>query len=169
MNPRVWRRAILHLHVTLICFAGSSSALHSHYLWRVLRFALLLTLTIKPRSAFSSREPVFAETTGALSGAQGPSASRRGLYPLDHGFLESALGLARCTGDRQARYLAEWHRKGFRLFWRLKSRPIGRPSLPRDLQRLIRKMASENPAWGEERIANELKLKLGTHSTQVYG
>jgi hypothetical protein len=33
--------------------------------------------------------------------------------------------------------------------------------LPKNLQWLIREMASENPAWGEERIANELKLKLG--------
>jgi hypothetical protein len=54
-----------------------------------------------------------------------------------------------------------WHRKGFRLFWRWKSRPVGRPRLPKDLQGLIRKMAAENPTWGEERIANQLKLKLG--------
>jgi hypothetical protein len=33
--------------------------------------------------------------------------------------------------------------------------------LPKDLQGLIRKMATENPTWGEQRIANELKLKLG--------
>src|SRR5215471_21394069 len=53
-----------------------------------------------------------------------------------------------------------WHRKGFRLFWRWKSRPVGRPQLPKNLRRLIREMAAENPTWGEERIANELKLKL---------
>ena len=53
-----------------------------------------------------------------------------------------------------------WHRKGFRLFWRWKSRLVGRPRLPKDLRRLIREMAAENPTWGEERIANELKLKL---------
>jgi transposase InsO family protein len=53
-----------------------------------------------------------------------------------------------------------WHRKGFRLFWRYKSKP-GRPSLPKDLQALIRRMALENPTWGQERIANELLLKLG--------
>jgi putative transposase len=54
-----------------------------------------------------------------------------------------------------------WHRKGFRLFWRGKSKPNGRPRLPRNLRQLIRQMAAENPIWGEERIANELKLKLG--------
>ena len=53
-----------------------------------------------------------------------------------------------------------WHRKGFRLFWRWKCRPVGRPQVPKDLRRLIREMAAENPSWGEERIANELKLKL---------
>jgi len=53
-----------------------------------------------------------------------------------------------------------WHRQGFRLFWRWKSRP-GRPRIPIELRRLIREMALDNVSWGEERIANELLLKLG--------
>jgi transposase InsO family protein len=53
-----------------------------------------------------------------------------------------------------------WHRKGFQLFWRRKCQS-GRPRIPPELQRLIRRMADENPSWGEERIANELLLKLG--------
>ena len=57
--------------------------------------------------------------------------------------------------------LIGWHRKGFRLFWRWRSRPTGRPRLPTDLRQLIREMAAGNATWGEERIANELKLKLG--------
>ena len=56
--------------------------------------------------------------------------------------------------------LIRWHRMGWKLFWRLKSRP-GRPPIPVPIQALIRRMASENPLWGEERIANELLLKLG--------
>jgi putative transposase len=56
--------------------------------------------------------------------------------------------------------LIRWHRQGFRLFWRWTSRP-GRPPIPADLRALIRRMARENPTWGEERIANELELKLG--------
>src|SRR5271169_5682442 len=53
-----------------------------------------------------------------------------------------------------------WHRKGLRLFWRLKCQS-GRPRIPPHLQHLIRKLARDNPSWGEERIANELLLKLG--------
>ena len=56
--------------------------------------------------------------------------------------------------------LIRWHRAGFRLLWRLKSRP-GRPVIPLELRQLIRRMAVENALWGEERIANELLLKLG--------
>lgn len=53
-----------------------------------------------------------------------------------------------------------WHRQAYRLFWRWTSRP-GRPALPKDLQALIHRMAMENPTWGQERIADELLLKLG--------
>ena len=55
----------------------------------------------------------------------------------------------------------KWHRTAFRMFWRWKSRKEGRPALPKNLRELIRQMDRENPTWGEERIANELSLKLG--------
>ena len=53
-----------------------------------------------------------------------------------------------------------WHRKGFQLFWWRKSR-CGRPRIPIELRQLIRRMGAENPSCGQERIANELLLKLG--------
>lgn len=56
--------------------------------------------------------------------------------------------------------LIRWHRAGFRLLWRLKSRP-GRLAIPVELRHLIRRMATENALWGKERIANELLLELG--------
>ena len=59
--------------------------------------------------------------------------------------------------------LIRWHRKGFRLFWRWKSRAPGRPPIPADLQQLIATIAAANRTWGEERIAAELLLKLGIH------
>ena len=49
------------------------------------------------------------------------------------------------------------HRAGWKLFWWLMSRP-DRPPIPKELQALIRRMTTENPSWGEERIANELLL-----------
>ncbi|MGD0775812.1 MAG: hypothetical protein ABSC05_23605 [Candidatus Solibacter sp.] len=57
--------------------------------------------------------------------------------------------------------LIRWHRKGFRLFWRWKSRPRSRPKLPASLRELIREIAADNPIWGEARNADELRLKLG--------
>ncbi len=56
--------------------------------------------------------------------------------------------------------LIRWHRVGWRLLWRYKSQS-GRPPIPAELRALIRRMANENPLWGEERIANELMLKFG--------
>jgi transposase InsO family protein len=56
--------------------------------------------------------------------------------------------------------ILRWHRAGWRLFWRFKCK-LGRPPIPAELQALIRRIAAENPLWGEERIASELLLKLG--------
>jgi len=55
--------------------------------------------------------------------------------------------------------LIGWHRAGFRLWWRWKSR-AGRPPIPKGLRELIRWMARENAGWGQERIANELGLRV---------
>jgi putative transposase len=61
----------------------------------------------------------------------------------------------------QPETLLRWHRTGFRLFWRWKSKPRGRPRIPAELRQLIGEMANANRTWGEERIASELLLKLG--------
>ncbi len=53
-----------------------------------------------------------------------------------------------------------WHRQGFRLFWRRKSRAASTPRIPRETRELIRRIASENHLWGADRIRGEL-LKLG--------
>jgi putative transposase len=53
-----------------------------------------------------------------------------------------------------------WHRHGFRLYWRWKSRrrSAGRPSLGLELRTLVRRMARENPSWGRRRIQAELRF-----------
>src|SRR5271169_168311 len=54
-----------------------------------------------------------------------------------------------------------WHRAGFRLYWRWKSRRrCGRPIVSFEIRRLIREMSAANPLWGAPRIHGEL-LKLG--------
>jgi putative transposase len=57
--------------------------------------------------------------------------------------------------------LVRWHRDLYRLCWRMKSRPRGRPRIPAELQQLIADMAVANRTWGEERIAAELRVNLG--------
>ena len=57
--------------------------------------------------------------------------------------------------------VVRWHRAGFRLFWRWKSRSRrGRPKVPLEIRQLIREMSLANPLWGAPRIHGEL-LKLG--------
>ena len=61
----------------------------------------------------------------------------------------------------QPETLIRWHRSGFRLFWRRKSRGrAGRPPIPADVRSLVRRMNQENSLWGAPRIHGEL-LKLG--------
>src|ERR1017187_9732096 len=54
-----------------------------------------------------------------------------------------------------------WHRRGFRAYWRWKSRRRGgRPRIDREVRDLIRRINKENPLWGAPRIHSEL-LMLG--------
>jgi transposase InsO family protein len=63
----------------------------------------------------------------------------------------------------QPETLLRWHRQGFRLFWRRKSRartPTSRPKVAPETITLIKEMAAANRLWGAERIRGEL-LKVG--------
>jgi hypothetical protein len=49
----------------------------------------------------------------------------------------------------QPETLLRWHRSGFRLYWRWKSRRrVGRPAVPADIRGLIRMISCDNPLWG---------------------
>jgi hypothetical protein len=58
--------------------------------------------------------------------------------------------------------VVRWHREGFRLYWRWKSRAgrVGRPRIEAEVRGLIRRLARENPLWGAPRIASELRLHV---------
>jgi len=60
-----------------------------------------------------------------------------------------------------------WHRRGFRYYWRWKSRYRwpGRPRVAAEVRELIRQMSAANPLWGAPRIHGEL-LKLGIEISQ---
>ncbi len=62
--------------------------------------------------------------------------------------------------------VVRWHRIGFRLYWKHKSRgKAGRPRVPEEARALIREISIANPLWGAPRIHGEL-LKLGIDVSQ---
>ncbi len=66
----------------------------------------------------------------------------------------------------QPETILRWHRAGFKVFWRWKSRnSVGRPKIDRGLRDLIQRMNRENPLWGASRIHGEL-LMLGFQVAQ---
>jgi hypothetical protein len=70
------------------------------------------------------------------------NATRLTFVVLAH-FIESRQCLTIVRPNR----LVRWHRHAFRLLWRWKSRPCGRPGIPHDLQQLITQMAAANRTW----------------------
>ena len=61
----------------------------------------------------------------------------------------------------QPETLLRWHRQGFQLYWKYKSRTASaKPKISAEIVALIKDMAKDNRLWGAERIRGEL-LKLG--------
>jgi putative transposase len=120
----------------------------------------LVVLSLRRRRSVEA-ENLFLHRQLALYQERGVKAR-----PIDAATRVSLASLSRLFDWRDALVvvrpgtLVRWHRAGWRLFWRVRSKP-GRPQIPLELRRLIWRMATENPIWGEERIANELLLKLG--------
>ena len=89
--------------------------------------------------------------------------SDRALLILITKLWPSLLGAAKVV---QPETILRWHRAGFKLFWRWKSRNrAGRPKIDRGLRDLIQRMSRENPLWGASRIHGEL-LMLGFEVAQ---
>ena len=54
------------------------------------------------------------------------------------------------------RTIAKWVRDAFRIYWRRKSKPKGRPPISSEVRRLIRDLHVANPAWSSGRIRDQL-------------
>jgi transposase InsO family protein len=137
-NPLVWILGQLLLDVIRLLMLGghSKAALKAENLFLGKQLTLYLERKVKPRRA----DP----------------ATRLTLVLLSRLFAwRNALTIVK------PETLVRWQRKAFRLFWRGKSKPPGRPPVPAGLRNLIAEMAGSHPTWGEERIAAELLLKLG--------
>lgn len=81
------------------------------------------------------------------------------LYRLFPSLISAAVIIQPAT-------IVRWHRMGFRLYWRWRSRSLGgRPKIPAEVRRLIREMSLANRLWGAPRIHSEL-LKLGIEVAQ---
>ncbi|HSH80961.1 MAG TPA: integrase core domain-containing protein [Herpetosiphonaceae bacterium] len=72
----------------------------------------------------------------------------------------------------QPETILRWHRLGFRLFWKRKSRTGSRrPKLAAATITLIKEMATNNRLWGAERIQGELlklNIKVAKRTIQRY-
>ncbi len=68
--------------------------------------------------------------------------------------------------------MLRWHRRGFQLFWKRKSRTTScQPKLPLETITLIKEMAANNRLWGAERIQGELlklHIKIAKRTIQRY-
>ncbi len=135
--------------------------------------AILLSLWLFVVDLFKSRSRLEAENLFlrhqlniALRRAQPHvrlSGSDRALLVLMTKLWPNLVGMARLV---QPETVLRWHRTGFRVFWRWKSRNrAGRPKIDRGLGDLIRRISTENPLWGASRIQGEL-LMLGFEVAQ---
>ena len=122
----------------------------------------LVALTIRPRRSVPAQNLVLRRQL-ALFKERGVKARRiDAATRISLAWLTTLCDWRSCLIVVRPETVVRWHRAGWRLFWRFKSRP-GRPSIPLELRGLIRRMAAENPPWGEERIAHELMVQLGLH------
>ena len=127
-------------------------------LWRVAVFFIRGLLA--ERTALATENLALRQQLAVLE----RSVKRPRLRPRDRIFWVCLSRLWKswreCLMFVQPETVIGWHRKGFKLYWRWKSRnkKNGRPKVKREVRDLIRRMSRENPMWGAPRIQSELTL-----------
>jgi hypothetical protein len=131
---------------------------------------IILSLFSSARQAFQTRAALQAEILALqqqLLVLQRPSRGHRLRLSRADRFLWVWSGWRSALLIVKPETVIAWHRKGFRLYWKWKSRhPQGRPSVSVEIIDLIRRMSLANPGWGAPRIHGEL-LKLGFELSQA--
>jgi hypothetical protein len=103
----------------------------------------LASFTGSRTQSYANPSPIEAHTT----------MRRKNIYELSRLFNWREARVAVQTDT-----LIRWHRKTFRLFSSWKSKPTGRPRLPKNLQKLIRRMSLRTRAGDKSVSRNELML-----------
>ena len=104
-------------------------------------------------SAAGCGEPVSSEAAGPLSRAMRQAATAGSGDASHPRAALTSVGLAVDPHGGQARHTDPLASSGLATLSGGGSRGQTRPPIPRDLQRLIVRMAQANPTWGEERTA----------------
>ena len=131
-------------------------------------FTFLIKLLLAIRSRFARQARLKAENLvlrQQLVVLRRKSPKRVRLWNIDRFLLVWSYRLYPSLLDAiiivQPETVIRWHRRGFRAYWRWKSRHLGgRPRIDAEIRALIRRMSRENPLWGAPRIHGEL-LTLG--------
>ena len=116
---------------------------------------IIIKVLFANRSALIAENLVLRQQLAVLS----RSAKRPRLHQSDRIFWVWISKLWR--GWRSALVVVQpdtvvrWHRRGFKLYWRWKSRKRGRPTIEPVVRNLIRRMSLENPLWGAPHIRAE--------------
>src|SRR5215467_14198594 len=138
-------------------------------------FTLLFSAIFSIRSWFRSHAALQVEILALRHQLTVLKRSRRGRLRLNSADRRLWVGLSHLWSQwRSALVIVKpetviaWHRRGFRWYWRWKSRqgPPRRPAIDGEVRELIRKMSSANRLWGAPRIHGEL-LKLGIEVAQA--
>ena len=120
-----------------------------------------IRLSLRPRGALAAENLFLRKQLAQYLERQLKPRRAKAATRLTLGLLSKLFAWRQALTVVKPETFIRWHREGFRLFWRWKSKSRGRPRVPARLQKLIAEMANENSSWGEERIAAELLLKLG--------
>src|SRR6202043_2914332 len=128
----------------------------------LLKLLLIARTRLKSRASLEAENLVLRQQVIVLSRKSRSRVRLRNIDRLIFVWLYRCFpGILNAITVVKPETVIRWHRRGFRAYWRWKSRRVGgRPGIDCEMRELIRRMNRENPLWGASRIHGEL-LMLG--------